>query len=337
VACLRLILAALVVSLYGCSDGGSSTQPPPPDPLQDASDELGQGGSGGAVEAGKDVEEEAWAPGPLRVVTWNVHDFYDDVAGNCQCTLNTEDFMSPSALSTKVSSVSQTLAGLAGDVVMLQEVENIGVLDKLASSSALASLQYQYKAIFAGNDPRGINIGFLSRYPIQGAYSHKDDKFTREDSPGQVYVYARDALEVHLDYRGKHLAFIGVHFKAKTDGDDPDRRLAEAQHSRKIADAILQNASGSYVWVLGDFNDTPGSAPFLAVQNGLAGPLFDDAGGYVGTADRYTYTYGGQKQLIDHVFASPTPAGRIDKSSIKIVHGQLPSDHAPVAATYQVP
>jgi predicted extracellular nuclease len=220
---------------------------------------------------------------------------------------------------------------------MLQEIENLGVLDKLAASPALAPFQYQYRTLLPGNDPRGINIGFMSRYPVKDAYTHRNDTFTREDVPGQVYKYTRDALEVHMIHEGKHLVFIGVHFKAKAAPDDPDRRLAEAQHSRTIADTILQGDPSAYLWVLGDYNDTPGSMPVLAVQDGKYGPKYEDAANYVPVVDRYTYKYAGQKQLIDHLFASPGPAQRIDSSSVTILHDPSDSDHAPIAATYQVP
>lgn len=336
---LRALAFAAIFPLCSCSadSSGQQQQPPPP---SDASDEEQPDASPDAeadAEQQADTEPpEAWAPAPLRVVTWNVHDFYDNIAGNCGCKEEPTP-KSSNEYQQKISSVAGVLSKLGADVVMLQEVENAGVLDKLAADPALASSQLQYRYLFPGNDPRGINIGFMSRYPVKSATSHQDDQFTREDKPAAVYRYTRDALEIRMDHRGKQLVFFGVHFKAKSDPDDPDKRLAEAQYTRKLADNALKNDPSAYVFILGDFNDTPASPPFMAVQNGNSGPQFDAVAGYAPVSDRYTYTYGGQKVLIDHLFASPSPAMRLDKSSVTITHSTLPSDHAPIAATFQVP
>ena len=327
------ILVAVLAS--GCSSGDTNPAVPPPVSPEGSTPDT----SVDDVQGTDSQEQEAWAPAPLRMVTWNVHDFYDNIKGNCanNCPYEPDPPPTASAYQSKVNSTAAILAKLAGDVVMLEEVENVSVLDKLATAPALASLQYQYRTLLPGNDPRGINIAFMSRYPIKDAFSHKDDQFTREDAPAQVYKYTRDALEVHLLHRGEHLVFVGVHFKAKSTPDDPDRRIAEAQHSRAIAEYVLKGDPSAYVWILGDFNDIPGSAPVLAVQDGKAGPKFVDATDSVPAPDRYSYQYNNQKQLIDHMFASPGPAQRIDAASVTILHDKTDSDHAPVAATYQVP
>jgi endonuclease/exonuclease/phosphatase family metal-dependent hydrolase len=327
------VLFALVV--YGCSsDDHVLQQPPPTTPGDDAAaDDDAVGGD--AVDA---EQPEAWTPAPLRVVTWNVHDFYDDIANNCQDCPYEPTPKTTSEYQSKISQVGGILAKLAGDVVMLEEIENIGVLEKLAGSSALASLQYQYRYLFRGNDPRGINMGFLSRYPVDNAISHKDEQFTEIVNPGKVYDFTRDALEIHMRYRGKHVALVGVHFKAKSGTDDfAENRLAEAEQARKIADGILTGDSSAYVWVLGDFNDSTGSPPYLAVQNGKSGPKYEDVASKAPTADQYSFIYDNQKSLIDHMFASPGAFQRLVSNSVTIQHGALPSDHAPIAATFQVP
>jgi endonuclease/exonuclease/phosphatase family metal-dependent hydrolase len=325
----------VVVAAWGCSSGDTNPAVPPPvGPDSGADSAVGDG------QPGPDADQpEAWTPAPLRVVTWNVHDFYDNITGNCANYCPYEPTPTPTAAlyQQKITSTAGILAKLAGDVVMLQEIENIGVLDKLAAAPALASLQYKYRYLLPGNDPRGINLAIMSRYPVEAPITHKDDQFTNYLAPAEVYKFTRDALEVHMYHRGRHLAFIGVHLKAKATPDDPSRRLAEAQQARAIADYILKNDPSAYVWVLGDFNDTPSSAPVLAIQDGKTGPKFDDAPDNLAAADRYSYTYNNSKQLIDHLFAAPTASQRIDNQSVTILHDKTDSDHAPVAATYQIP
>lgn len=276
-------------------------------------------------------------PAPLRLVSWNAHNVYDDQSGTCGgCKY--EEVVSSSEYQKKVTSVAGTLATLAGDVVFLQEVENMAVLDRIASANSLASLNYQHRYLITGNDPRGINIGLLSRHPVDGVSTHKDDSFTRTDAPGEVYHYTRDALEVHMTYRGKHLVMFGVHFKAKLDPDDPSRRLAEAQHTRALADAASSNDPNAYVWILGDFNDGIGTNPVNAVANGKNGPTYTDVLMQLPVSDRWSYTYSGDKLLIDHLFASPGAAARLQSGTVKIMHDTgVNSDHDPVAATFQVP
>jgi endonuclease/exonuclease/phosphatase family metal-dependent hydrolase len=349
---VRLVatLSAALALVAACSSSDADTTSLVPDGgSHGGTGAGGQGGQAGqGAGAGSDAADgappsvdadaavEAGPPAPFRVVTWNVHDLYDDVAGNCDCqfesTPKTADYQA------KIDAVSKALASLAGDVAMLQEVENAAVLDKLATSPLLAPLGYKTRVMYRGNDPRGINIAFLSKLPIDGAYSHKDDKFTRVDLPAYLYQYTRDALEVHMTVRGQTLVFFGVHFKAKSDPDDPDRRLAEAQHTRQLADAALKADPSAYVWVLGDFNDAIDSPPYTAVRDGVAGPAFLDAGTKVAAADRWTYSYQGNKVMIDHLFASPGPTARLDDKSATVTHDKnQPSDHAPVAATFLVP
>ncbi|MBI5535475.1 MAG: endonuclease/exonuclease/phosphatase family protein [Deltaproteobacteria bacterium] len=331
----RILSVLLTLAAAGCSSGDTNPAVPPP-PGHDAST---SDTTADDVQGTDTAPQEASTPAPFRIVTWNVWALYDNVPGNCANNCPYEPTPAPSAsdYQAKINSTASLLSKLAGDVVMLEEVENTAVLDKLASTPALASFNYQYRTLLPGNDPSGKNMAFMSRYPVDNVYSHKDDQFTREDAPAKVYRYTRDALEVHMTYRGKHVVLIGVHLRSKADPDDPDKRLAEAQHARAIADFALQGDPSAYVWILGDFNDLPGSPPVLAVQTGKAGPNFSDATELVAAPDRYSYVYNGKKELIDHLFANPGAAQRIDAQSVFISHEASDSDHAPVAATYQVP
>jgi hypothetical protein len=61
-----------------------------------------------------------------------------------------------------------------------------------------------------------------------------------------------------------------AHFKAKS-GDDPPRRLAEAQASSRIVNEVALRLPDAVVLLGGDLNDTPGSPPLdaLVVDGGL--------------------------------------------------------------------
>jgi len=324
---LRISLLGVCVvaaALGGCaaSDGDGNTSEPGPDAQ--------------VPDAGPDAIEPG-GPGPLRIVSWNAWNFFDTTLGNCdQCPY--EESLSPSEYQAKVEGIASGLAQLGGDVAILQEVENDTVLDDLARSPALASQGYTVHYLLRGNDPRGINVGLMSRYPIDKYLSHKDDIFTRLDAPAKVYHYARDVAEIHMTWGTSHVIILGVHFKAKIDGDDPDRRVAEAQHTRQIADELLAQDPAARLFIVGDFNDTPGSDTYTSVRDGQNGPTYENAMAKVPTPDQWSYQYGSQKQLIDQMFAAPTATDLLDESSPRILHdSSLPSDHAPITATYVIP
>jgi len=274
----------------------------------------------------------------MRVVSWNCWNFMDDKLGNCGDWCPAEEKLTTAEYQAKIAGIAKGLKQLDGDVVLLQEVENKEVLDALVAHPDLKDMGYYTRELIPGNDPRGINIALLSRAPVDQYISHKNDKFTRIDDPAFVYQFARDAVEIHMTYRGHKVGIVGVHFKARIDDDDPNRRVAEAQQARAIADGMLAADPETYVFIAGDFNDTPGTDTYLAVRDGANGPAFEHALTSIPTEDRYSYQYGSSNQLLDHLLASPNLGARLDPDSATIIHDEsLDSDHAPIAATYTVP
>ena len=292
------------------------------------------GGCPGTVERLDKLEPDAEAPPvqlpvPLRLADYNAHDFFDDHLDAAEPVVTTVEY------AAKVAAVGAVLASLGGDVVVLQEVENLRVLDALADGP-LATLGYGTRVLVPGNDASGIQIGVLSRRPFDRVVSHAADRFDRPSGAGTT-SYTRDCLELHLRVNGRHLALLGVHFKAKSPPDDADRRLAEGLHTRAIADSIAASDPSVAIAILGDFNDLPGSPPLLAVA-GAAPDLYVDVATQV--ADAWSYDYQGAHQLIDHQMVSPRLFGWLEAGSVTLLHGaeaDLASDHAPVAATYDVP
>ena len=275
---------------------------------------------------------DAPEPVPLRVADFNAHDFFDDHADAVEQVLTAAEYQA------KLAAVGAVLLSLAADVVVLQEIESQRVLDDLAAGP-LASLGYGARVLAPTNDPRGIHVAALSRVAFDKVVSHANDYFTLAGTTTPQHKYARDCLELHLSYGGRQVVLLGVHFRSKVVPDDPDKRLAEAQHTRAVADALTTASPSLAVLVLGDFNDTPGSPPVLAVV-GAAPSLFADSAEKVAPlADAWTYTYSGQHQLIDHQMASPGLALLLDPAAVAIPHGAdvgKASDHAPVLATYRI-
>jgi endonuclease/exonuclease/phosphatase family metal-dependent hydrolase len=179
----------------------------------------------------------------------------------------------------------------------------------------------------------------LSRLAFDRVVSHKADEFTEGGTASPVYHYSRDCLELHLTVNGRRVILLGVHFKAKAPPDDPQKRLAEGEHTRAIADALTAADPEAAVLVLGDFNDTPDS-PAVAAIAGAAPSVYVDSAARVSPAeDAWSYEFQGTRQLIDHQLASPKLAALLVPGSVTITHAaaqSAASDHAPVAATYRI-
>jgi len=320
----RSAFAALVLAAVfaGCGGGGDTSS--------GSSTSTGTGGTGGGTGGAGGALPP---PVSLAVMNWNLHNFFDSIDDN-----PLEDVLSAADYKGKRAGIGAVIKDLAPDVVMLAEVETQLILDDL--NKAELGNAYGSRVLIKGNDPRGINVGVMSKIAPDSVVPHTGDVFTKIGTNGPAYHYTRDCLEVHLSVNGRKIVLLGVHFRSKVDPDDPDKRLAEAQHTRKIADDLAAADPSLGVVILGDYNDVPGSDPVNAVV-GQAPSAFTDAADLVTMA--YSFNYNGQLQLIDHQMSNPAAAAWLDPSTVIIKHGpgiddatKYASDHAPIFAVYQV-
>lgn len=299
-------------------------------------------------------------PGPVRIATYNVENLFDPVPDNGGAVIG-EALSTPEAAeySAKVRGLGVVLGRLAADILVLQEVEGRRALDDLAAEVGEA-LFYPHRVLFAGNDPRGIDLAVLSRLPIARIVRHHQDWFRVLDADCSAgsslqdgpycwdHRYARDCLELHLTVRGQPLVLLGLHLKAREDGDiaDDAKRLAEAQHTRRLADRLLGEAPHRPVVILGDFNAWPGQPELLALLGDPArcaceGTPFFPVGDALDGADAHTTASveEGRRARYDDLLLSPGAAAAADFRTVDIVHdedvpaGAAASDHDPVAVT----
>ncbi|WP_437815895.1 endonuclease/exonuclease/phosphatase family protein [Sorangium sp. So ce1078] len=296
----------------------------------------GAGGSGGQGAAGSGGGGPHGPPpeaAPLAVVTWNTKDFFndqDDTEGTDETVLSTARYRE------RREAIAAVLADLDPDVAVLQEVEHLDVLEDLSRIELGGA--YPHAALVEAYDPRGIDVGALSKIPFDKVVSHRDDRFTLRGTQGPVYTFTRDCLELHLTRGGRRVILLGVHFKAKAAPDNPDRRLAEAQRARAIADALAAEHPTAAIAVLGDFNDLPGSPPVEAVA-GAVPALFQDVATAAPPADQWTYDFNGQLELIDHHMVNALLWRMLDPGSVRVPHGpsiEDASDHAPIFSAYRI-
>jgi endonuclease/exonuclease/phosphatase family metal-dependent hydrolase len=112
-----------------------------------------------------------------------------------------------------------------------------------------------------GNDERGIDVGLMTRPPCRLAsiVSHVDDL----SSDGER-IFSRDCPEFTVETgTGKRLLILVNHFKSKGFGSQATsnaRRREQATRVREIYDQ-RRSEGVKLIAVVGDFNDTPDSAP----------------------------------------------------------------------------
>jgi endonuclease/exonuclease/phosphatase family metal-dependent hydrolase len=290
----------------------------------------------------------------VRIANFNVENLFDDFnsGGFGEAELTPP---SPQAYEKEVDDTASLLAMLGADLIALAEVENRGVLDKLADKlqEKRPGVTYPERWLITGND-RVRNVALLSTAPLEPSevVSHRFERFDLEgnllgpEAGGESYTYARDCLEVGVRYRGYPLTLFAVHFKSKSN-DDPQRRLAEARRTRRLVDERFAADPGARLVVLGDFNDTPESVPLRALTEGLVPGAAPLAGGVSLLPPQlaWTHPFGTPNKIIDDQLASPAMAAARDAASITVWHDNdagFPdglrevSDHSPVAISYRL-
>ncbi len=182
--------------------------------------------------------------------------------------------------------------------------------------------------------------------PNPGRVSPADPAFAESEELG--YAPTRKPLALEVDFQGRRVFLVNVHLKSKS-GDDrvfgsrqPPRFVTEEQRSlqaarvRELADEILARDPEAAVVVLGDLNEHEFRGP-LAVLT--AGDSLVNLIERVPVADRYTYNYRGNSQVLDHILVSP---GLATGAQILIQHLHAdfpvprPSDHDPVLARLKI-
>lgn len=184
----------------------------------------------------------------LRVASWNVHDLFDE-ADRAAAPGQRDSVPSPAEVEARLADVAAVLARLDADVVVLQEVENLPLLERLAARAG-----YVEARLVDGLDPRGIDVAALSRLPVEAFRSHLGER----DAAGAP-LWPRDCVEVHLSATPRPVVVVASHFSSGL-SDDGTRRAVQAARLREIADGVRAARPGALVLAGGDLNDAPGSA-----------------------------------------------------------------------------
>ena len=173
---------------------------------------------------------------------------------------------------------------------------------------------YPHVMVIDGNDDRGIDVGLMTRFDVGTIRSHVDD--FKDDSR----IFSRDCPEYEiLVPTGNTLLLLINHLKSKGSGAQADsnaRRLRQAARVREIYDGHRQ-AGVTLIAVIGDFNDTPDSAP-LAPLLAQASDLRDLSvhPNFQSDGRPGTYANGTKSQKIDYILLSPELFDLVDSAGV---------------------
>ena len=189
----------------------------------------------------------------------------------------------------------KVIKALNADVLCVVEVESREVLGDF-NSQVLGTKKFAQHMVIDGNDPRGIDVGILSKLPLNSMRSHVHEK------SGTSKLFSRDCVEHEVILAsGQTLWVLCNHFKSKL-GPAATSNARRKKQAERVAQILADrfDLKTDLVLVAGDMNDEPGSAP-LAPLVGVS-----DLHNIVDTiaGDQYTHIFGSQKSQLDYLLVS---------------------------------
>lgn len=243
---------------------------------------------------------------------------------------------------------ARVLQAVDADIVCLVEVEDRVALehfldDVLHKKFAPAGGNYGFNMLIDGNDPRGIDVAILSRFPLGALHTHLFD------AVGNSRTFSRDCPEYEVQLPGnKSLFLLPNHLKSKGYGAPAQSNARRKRQAQAIADILAAgyDLARDLVVVAGDLNDTPGSDPLSPL---LGVPNLSDSLDQSGLAANQRWTYVRPRNQIDYLLTSAplttaqTGTGIERRGMFANVPGRFPevtqdseaaSDHAAVWADF---
>jgi len=214
-----------------------------------------------------------------------------------------------------IRNTAQVLRDVNADIMVVIEAENRIALKQYSEIvlRGVGGHPYEEIMIIDGNDPRGIDVGIMTKngITIGRMQSHIHDK----DAAGRI-IFSRDCPEYLITTSsGESIWILPNHFKSKFGGDNASsrrKRLTQANRVKEIYLRLIEEGETNVV-ILGDLNDTPNSQalePLLKetdLKDVSEHPSFD-TGEFPGKG---TFGLGNDSNKIDYILLSPALFDRI--------------------------
>ena len=212
---------------------------------------------------------------------------------------------------------ARVMIDVAADVLAVIEAESRPALAAFNKEiiAALGGEPYRHVMVIDGNDDRGIDVGLMTGadFPIGLMRSHVDDRLASGET-----VFSRDCPEFTVEAASGPLIVLVNHFKSKGYGSTSAsnaRRRAQAARVKEIYEG-LRAQGHERMAIVGDLNDTPGSAPLVPLlketdlKDVFTHPAFDD-GGYPGTFGSCLAA-----NKLDYILLSPELFGTVEAGGV---------------------
>lgn len=210
------------------------------------------------------------------------------------------------------------------DVLCVQEVESLIALREF--NERFLGNAYRYAVVLDSRDLRQIDVGVLSKFPIDSITTHVDDQIEGN------YIFSRDCLEVRIMVKKNTALTVFVnHFKSKLalgktqEAKDLEKKRADdkrALQSSTVAKLVKARFAGSafdkeYFAVLGDLNDSPSAKTLAALVKNLG---MVDALTRVAPEERWTHYWKAKNSVsqLDHLLLSPALAAKLRPNGVSL-------------------
>ena len=237
--------------------------------------------------------------------------------------------------------VINVIASVHPDVLGIEEIGMTNDLAELRAGLTGKGVVYPFVEYVPGADS-DRRICLLSRFPIQARQSRTDYTYRLNDRPTPI---SRGILDVVLQVSERYsFRAIVVHLKSKRTvefGDQAVMRFEEAKLLRAHLADIFQHDPETKLLALGDFNDTPETAPIKTVIGEPPFALFalpcQTAKGYTGT---HLWKFHSEWSRLDYLLASRALSNDFVAGSARIYEGpdaSVASDHRLIYASFRTP
>jgi len=289
----------------------------------------------------------------LRVLSQNMDRLFDDIDDG-----NNEQVLPGNRFRQRVKTAAKKFGDQFGlpHIIALQEVENLNVLQQIATE-IWNRYQQRYRLILIpGQDDSGINLAYLVRFGVEikkvdQLFANKTFKMTGKP------LFTRPPLYLKACHIENCISMLNLHLRSMRginsshNGDRVARkRLRQAETIAAWSNRFQQAMQGESLLLLGDFNAlTPGdkhvdvagilrgnpdnTAVRLPARD-LLEPDLADLTQLIPAAKRYSFIYRQKKQQLDYMFVSQSFGAEVESITFSRIDYQF-SDHAGLLAWFK--
>jgi endonuclease/exonuclease/phosphatase family metal-dependent hydrolase len=204
-----------------------------------------------------------------------------------------------------IQNTARVIAEVSADIQVLVEIEDRITLQRFHDDVLTPELKqhhkkpYRHVLLMDGNDPRGIDVGLLSRVPVTGMKTHIELR----NGAGHP-LFPRDSAEFHFQLApGPELILFANHFSSQGSDKTGKRRREQAAKVRELAGEALKVTPN--VIVAGDLNEPPEKGNLAALldytklKDAMAMSAYPEKDTFPGT-----FHTGSKGNKLDYLFLS---------------------------------